>query len=86
VNPPSHLVILQVDSEYWVLNFTLPPPELVDSGRKFEVTSVNWESQLAGATASVALVSYKWHGIMYAIESKAITIAIQSHFALGAGM
>jgi hypothetical protein len=59
-----------------VLKFTLPAPNVVDLRRKVEVTSVNWESQLAGATASVALVSYKWHGIMYAIEFETIITAI----------
>lgn len=70
----------------WELKFTLPPPKVVDPRRNVEVTSVNWESQLAGALASVALVSYKWHGIMYAIEFQTITTVFQSHFALGAGM
>jgi hypothetical protein len=55
----------------------LPPPGVVDLCRKVEVSSVNWVSQLAGANASVALVSYKWHGIMYAIDFKAITAAIR---------
>lgn len=82
--PPSSPAVSKVES--WVLKFTLPPPKVVDLRRKAEVTSVNWESQLAGVTASVALVSYKWHGIMYDIEFRTITTAIQSHFALGAGM
>jgi hypothetical protein len=68
-----------------VLKFTLPCPKVEDLRQKVEVTSVNWKSKLAGEIASVALVSYKWHGIMYAIEFKTITTAIQSHFALGAG-
>lgn len=33
-----------------------------------EVTSVNWESKDAAADASQVLVSYRWHGIMYAVK------------------
>ena len=65
VNPPTHLFVFKVES--WALKFILPPPKVVDPCQQVEVTSVNWESQLAGANASVALVSYKWHGIMYDI-------------------
>ena len=60
----------------------LPPPKVVDLCQKVEVTSVNWKSQDASTIASVALVSYKWHGIMYAMEFRT---AIQSHFVLGVG-
>lgn len=62
VNLPSHLVVSKV--KHWELKFMLPPPKVVDLCRKVEVTSVNWKSQDAGTIASVALVSYKWHGIM----------------------
>lgn len=43
----------------------LPPPNMIDFRREVEVTSVNWENQNAATIASFAVVSYKWHGIMY---------------------
>ena len=39
---------------------------MIDFRREVEVTSVNWENQSAATIASFAVVSYKWHGIMYA--------------------
>jgi hypothetical protein len=51
--------------ERWELKVKLPPPSMIDFRREVDVTSVNWEDQNAAAAASFALVSYKWHGIMY---------------------
>jgi len=65
MNPSSHLVIFKV--ECWKLKFALPPPKVVDLRKKVEVSSVNWKSQPVAASA-VALVLYKWHGIMYATD------------------
>ncbi len=36
--------------------------------REVEVTSVNWETKDTAAVASQVLVSYRWHGIMYAVK------------------
>lgn len=33
-----------------------------------EVTSVNWEDQDAATRLTRLLVSYRWHGIVYAIK------------------
>jgi hypothetical protein len=58
----SHHVV-----ECWELKINLPPPSTIDFRREVEVTSINWESQDAAAAASLAFVSYRWHGIMYVI-------------------
>ncbi|KAI0285547.1 WD40-repeat-containing domain protein [Russula brevipes] len=50
--------------ECWELKVNLPPPSTIDFRREVEVTSVNWESQDAAADASLAFVSYRWHGII----------------------
>ena len=52
--------------ESWELKVNLPPPSTIDFRQEVEATSVNWEDQNAAAVASFAVVSYKWHGIMYA--------------------
>ncbi|KAH9051234.1 hypothetical protein EDB87DRAFT_1695587 [Lactarius vividus] len=50
--------------ESWELKVKLPPPSVLDLRRVVEVTSVNWQSQDAGTSASLAVVSYRLHGIL----------------------
>ncbi|KAH8978556.1 WD40-repeat-containing domain protein [Lactarius akahatsu] len=50
--------------ESWELKVKLPPPSVLDLRRVVEVTSVNWQSQDAGTSASLAIVSYRLHGIL----------------------
>jgi hypothetical protein len=56
--------------ESWELKAKLASPGLLQNrDQEVEVTSVNWESQDTAASASQVLVSYRWHGIMYDINS-----------------
>ncbi|KAH8976923.1 WD40-repeat-containing domain protein [Lactarius hatsudake] len=50
--------------ESWELKVKLPPPSVLDLRRVVEVTSVNWQSQDVGTSASLAIVSYRLHGIL----------------------
>ncbi|KAI9464151.1 WD40-repeat-containing domain protein [Lactarius psammicola] len=50
--------------ESWELKVKLPPPSVIDLRRVVEVTSVNWQSEDAGTSASLAIVSYRLHGIL----------------------
>ncbi|KAF8493085.1 WD40-repeat-containing domain protein [Russula emetica] len=51
--------------ESWELKVKLASPGLLQRRhQEVEVTSVNWESRDAAASASHVLVSYRWHGIM----------------------
>jgi WD40 repeat protein len=55
--------------ENWELKVKLVAPGLLHHRhQEVEVTSVNWESRDAAASASHVLVSYRWHGIMYVIK------------------
>jgi hypothetical protein len=55
--------------ESWELKVKLASPGILrHQHEEVEVTSVNWQSQDAAATASHVLVSYRWHGIMYAVK------------------
>jgi hypothetical protein len=54
--------------ESWELHVKLPPPNVIVRHREVEVTSVNWENEDAAAVASQVLVSYRWHGIVYAVK------------------
>lgn len=47
--------------------------------REVEVTSVNWETKDAAAVASQVLVSYRWHGIMYAAKLLTVISPFISH-------
>lgn len=54
--------------ESWNLKVKLPPPDRGNRNQEVEVTSVNWPSRDAAASTSHILVSYRWHGIMYAVK------------------
>jgi hypothetical protein len=54
--------------ENWELKVTVPSPGMFYSDREVEVTSVNWQSKDSAAALSHVLVSYRWHGIMYAVK------------------
>jgi hypothetical protein len=55
--------------ESWELKAKLASPGLLQNRhQEVEVTSVNWESPDAAASASHVLVSYRWHGIMYVVK------------------
>ena len=51
--------------ESWELKAKLETPNIFDH-QDVEVTSVNWEDQDAAARLTRLLVSYRWHGIVYA--------------------
>lgn len=51
--------------ETWDFKIKLASPGILHhSHQEVEVTSVNWQSRDAAASASHVLVSYRWHGIM----------------------
>jgi hypothetical protein len=47
----------------------LESPNTFNCHQNVEVTSVNWEDHDAATCLTRLLVSYRWHGIVYAIES-----------------
>ena len=53
--------------ESWELKVKLETPNMFNH-QDVEVTSVNWEDQDAATRLSRLLVSYRWHGIVYAIK------------------
>ena len=53
--------------ESWELKVKLESPNMFNH-QDVEVTSVNWEDQDAAAGLTRLLVSYRWHGIVYAIK------------------
>lgn len=73
--------------ESWELKVKLASPgTLHHDDQDIEVTSVNWESQDAAASASHVLVSYRWHGIVYAVKSSQPLIFSTVLSWSGAGM
>ena len=54
--------------ESWEVKVKLDPPSTFNRHQKVEVTSVNWEDHDAAACVSRVLMSYMWHGIVYAIK------------------
>ncbi len=66
---PFHSELMQYIVECWDQKVELPPPSMIDLRRPVEVTSVNWEDQDAAVNTTFAVVSYRWHGIMYVVES-----------------
>jgi hypothetical protein len=54
--------------ECWELKVKLINPSMHDHRGEIEVTSVNWEDEDAATRASRVVVSYRWHGIVYAIQ------------------
>jgi hypothetical protein len=70
---PWHVVIVTHNRERdlverWELKVKLDCPSVFDRHREVEVTSVNWEDEVAAAHISRVLVSYRWHGIVYALK------------------
>jgi hypothetical protein len=57
----------------------LPSPSMIYQHREVEVTSVNWETKDAATAASRVLVSYRWHGIMYAVKFLTAISSFTSH-------
>ena len=55
--------------ESWELKVKLESPNMFSRHQNVEVTSVNWEDQDAATCLTRLLVSYRWHGILYAIKS-----------------
>jgi hypothetical protein len=53
--------------ERWELKVKLDSPSVFNRHHEVEVTSVNWEDEVAAARMSRVLVSYRWHGIVYAL-------------------
>ena len=54
--------------ERWELKVKLDCPSVFNRHREVEVTSVNWEDEVTAARRSRVLVSYRWHGIVYALK------------------
>ena len=63
--------------ESWELKAKLESPNVFNRHQDGEVMSVNWEDQDAATCLTRLLVSYKWHGIVYAIKA---LIENSSHF------
>jgi hypothetical protein len=59
--------------ERWVMKVKLDSPSIFNRNHEVEVTSVNWEDKVAAARVSQVLVSYRWHGIVYALKFSQIS-------------